>query len=231
MKNRDWFPSTRAEQNVMFVNFNAKIDNYKTVLGISTELIAKLHTICNTFIEVYQKVKQNRAADANMTSWQDKIFLGTPKGDPVPQAPTFVPINVPADASIGIFAEFREIVGFLKSNLSYTENIGLDLMIVATEGDQANAENISPDLKLSLKNDVSVEIVFKKLDFDSIEIQYRKAGTENWLLADKATTSPTMHTPQLTAAGQAEKFEYRGGYLQKNQRTGNWSPIYSVTVG
>jgi hypothetical protein len=231
MKNRDWFPRSRAEQNVMFVNFNAKIDNYKTVFGISSDLLAKLHTICETFIEVYQKVEQNRAANSNLTSWQDKIFLGTPKGDAVPQAPTFVPINVPANAFIGIFAEFRELVGFLKSNPNYTDNIGLDLMIVATETEQASLENISPDLKLTLKNDVSVEIAFKKLDFDAIEIQYRKAGAENWLPADKATTSPTIHTPQLTNAGQTEKFEYRGSYLQKNQRTGNWSPIYSVTVG
>ncbi len=231
MKNRDWFPSTRAEQNVMFVNFNAKINNYKTVFGLTDPLLAKLHTICDTFIEVYQKVEQNRAANSNLTSWQEKIFNGTPKGDPVPQAPTFVAITVPADAFIGIFAEFRELVGFLKSNPDYTENIGLDLMIVANDAEQANAENISPDLKLTLKNDVSVEIAFKKLDFDAIEIQYRKAGAENWLPADKATTSPTTHTPQLTVAGQTEKFEYRGSYLQKNQRTGNWSPIYSVTVG
>lgn len=231
MKNRDWFPSTRAEQNVMFVNFNAKINNYKTVFGLTDPLLAKLHTICDTFIEVYQKVEQNRAANSNLTSWQEKIFNGTPKGDPVPQAPTFVAITVPADAFIGIFAEFRELVGFLKSNPDYTENIGLDLMIVANDAEQANAENISPDLKLTLKNDVSVEIAFKKLDFDAIELQYRKAGAENWLPADKATTSPTMHTPQLTVAGQTEKFEYRGSYLQKNQRTGNWSPIYSVTVG
>lgn len=231
MRNRDWFPSTRAEQNVMFGNFNAKIDNYKSVFNLDDQLLGKLHTICETFLEVYQKVEQNRAAGANLTAWQDQIFNGEPKGDPVPKAPTFVAINVPADAFIGIFEEFRDLVGFLKKNPNYTENIGLDLMIVATEAEQANAEDISPNLKLSLKNDVSVEIMFKKSDSDSIEIQYRKAGTENWLLADKATTSPATHTPQLTIAGQAEKFEYRAIYLQKNQRTGSWSPIYSVTAG
>jgi hypothetical protein len=231
MKNRDWFPSTRAEQNVVFANFNAKIDDYKNVFGLTEPLLAKLHTICETFLEVYQKVEQNRAAGANLTSWQDTIFIGTPKGDPVPQAPKFAVINVPVGAFIGIFAEFREIVGFIKSNPNYTENIGLDLMIVAPETEQSNLNDASPNLKLALKNDVSVEIAFKKADFDAIEIQYRKASTENWLPADKATTSPTTHTPQLTVAGQAEKFEYRATYLQKNQRVGNWSPIYSITVG
>jgi hypothetical protein len=231
MRNRDWFPSTRAGQNVMFNNFNAKIDGYKDIFGLSNTQTERLHTICITFIEIYQKVEQNRAAMANLTAWQETVFKGEPKGNPVPKVPTFAIINLPETAFIGIFDEFREFVNFIKANPNYSESIGEDLLIVTLESEQQSLDEVFPDLKLSVKNDVSVEVSFKKFDFDAVEIQYRKAGTENWLLADKATNSPTIHTPQLTNAGQAEKFEYRAIYLQKNQRIGTWSPIYSITVG
>ncbi|MCU0238399.1 MAG: hypothetical protein MUC29_03080 [Pyrinomonadaceae bacterium] len=231
MKNRDWFPSTRAGQNVMFNNFNAKIAGYQPTFNLTNTQIERLQTICNTFTEIYQKVEQNRAAMANLTAWQETVFKGEPKGSAVPKVPTFADIELPGNAFIGIFDEFRELVAFIKANPNYSESIGEDLLIVTLESEQQSLDEVFPDLKLSVKNDVSVEVSFKKFDFDAVEIQYRKAGTENWLLADKATNSPTIHTPQLTNAGQAEKFEYRASYLQKNQRIGTWSPIYSITVG
>lgn len=231
MKSKDWFPSTRAGQNVMFNNFKAKIAGYKDIFGLSNTQTERLLTICDTFIEIYQKVEQNRAAMANLTAWQETFFKGNPKGGAVPKAPTFVTFDIAENAFIGIFDEFRDFVSFIKANPNYTESIGEDLLIVANETEQQSLDEIFPDLKLSVKNDTTVEISFKKFDFDAVEIQYRKAGTENWILADKATNSPTIHTPQLTNAGQAEKFEYRASYLQKNQRSGTWSPIYTITVG
>jgi hypothetical protein len=231
MKAKDWFPSSRAGQNVLFNNFKAKIGNYQTTFNLSEEQLRKLQTICDIFLEVYQKVEQNRAAMANLTAWQDAIFNGRPQGDPVPATPTFVDITLPANSFIGIFAEFRELVGFLKNHPNYTENIGLDLKIVAENNEGENLNEVSPELKLTVKNDNSIEVTFKKSDFDALELQYRKSGVEIWQLADKSTSSPVNHQPALSTAGQSEKFEYRGIYLLKNQRVGTWSPIYLVTAG
>ena len=138
---------------------------------------------------------------------------------------------MPPDSFIGILDEFREIVGLLKANLNYTESIGVDLMIAGEDSNGSGLIDSSPVLKLSNKNDTQVKIDFKKFEADAVEAQYRKAGTETWLLADKATFSPILHSPQFTTPGQAEKFEYRAIYLIKNERVGQWSPIYTITVG
>lgn len=231
MKKGDWFPANRAGKFSMFTNFDAKIDNYAENFGLTAQQLARLHLICQTFVEIHQKFDQNKAAMDNFVEWQNIVFKGAPQGTAVPNAPAFANINLSADSFIGIFDEFRETVGYLKNHLNYTENIGIDLMIVANDSADDDLNVIAPDMKVIAKNDDSVEISFKKGNFDSIEIQHRKTGTENWLTADKATFSPIVHKPPLTNPDQAEKFEYRAIYLRKNERAGNWSPIYAVTVG
>lgn len=231
MKMRDWMPTTRAGKFTMFNNVKAKIDGYKTIVGLDNDQVGRIILICDIYIEIYQKAEQIRASMADLTAWQEVVFNGEPRGDAAPKAPSFVSITLPADSFIGIFDEFREFVNYIKNHPGYTENIGLDLMIVAEDSGSNGLSDSAPELKLSVKNDTQVEIVFKKFEADGIEIQYRKAGTETWIPADKPTNSPVVHSPQFTTPGQAEKFEYRASFLVKNQRIGLWSPIYTITVG
>lgn len=231
MKSKDWMPSTRAGKNAMFTNFVAKIANYETTFGLTAGQMDAFRTICNSYIEIYDKTEQIRASNKDLTAWQRAIFIGEPRGNVAPNPPTFAPIIMPAGAFIGIYEEFRELVGYIKNHPAYTENIGHDLMIVGEDSNGDSLTDGSPELKLAAKNDTQVEIAFKKGEANAIEIQYRKAGTENWLLADKPTNSPILHSPQFTSPDQAEKFEYRAIFLAKNQRIGAWSPIYTITVG
>jgi hypothetical protein len=76
--------------------------------------------------------------------------------------------------------------------------------------------------------------VFVRLEkscFDTLELQWRKARTEMWQPADKSNVSPIVFTPTLTMLGVPEKFEFSAVYIIKNQRVGQWSQIYSLTVG
>jgi hypothetical protein len=215
----------------MFSNFKAKIEGYQATFGFDNDFKTRMWLICDIYIELYQKIEQIRATMSEVTAFQDTILNGEPRGDVAPPTPVFTTITMPPDSFIGILDEFRENVAFLKANPNYTESIGLDLMIVAEDSNGNGLTESSPDLKLAAKNDTQVEIAFKKLEADAIEIQYRKVGTETWLLADKATNSPIVHSPQFTTPGQAEKFEYRAIFLVKNERIGVWSPIYTITVG
>ncbi len=231
MKYKDWMPSTRAGKNAMFTNFLAKIDGYQATLSLTDEELGKLRTICNSYTLIYDKTEQIRATNQDLTSWQDAMFSGKPRGSAAPASPVFTTITLPSDAFIGILDEFRELVGFIKNNPAYTENIGIDLMIVAGDEDPDWLADAHPELKLATKNDTQVEVNFIKGDASSVEIQYRTVGMQTWNFADKSTTSPVVVSPQFPTPGQPEKFEYRGVYLVKNERVGNWSPIYSITVG
>jgi hypothetical protein len=86
-------------------------------------------------------------------------------------------------------------------------------------------------LKLSADLGGAVSVEWRKSGFDALELQYRKAGTEMWQLADKSTEKIIEFAPPITTPGAPEKFEFRAVYILKNQRTGQWSPIYTVTVG
>jgi hypothetical protein len=37
--------------------------------------------------------------------------------------------------------------------------------------------------------------------------------------------------PPVTTESVPEKFEFRAVYILKNQRLGQWSPVYTLTVG
>ncbi len=231
MKMKDWMPSTKAGKFTMFNNVKAKIAGYKDVIGLNDTQVERIIKICDIYLEIYQKTEQIRATAADLTNWQDTILNGEPRGSVAPNAPVFATITLPHDSFIGILDEFRDFVNYIKYNPNYSENIGLDLMIVAEDSGNNNLTESVPELKLGVKNDTQIEIGFKKFSADAIELQYRKAGTETWSLADKATNSPMIFSPQFSTPGQAEKFEFRAIFLVKNQRTGQWSPIYTIIVG
>lgn len=227
----DWYPSTRAAQRVMYQNVEAKIDSYRGKYDLSGDFLTRVHACCLTFIEGFDKLEQNKATGKQLTGWFNNILTGEPAGDPAPPPPVFQIVNLPGGAFIGLETVFRELMGFFKANPVYDEADGEDLMIVATDQSGEASEDATPVLKLGVSSSNVVSIEWKKSGFDALELQYRKAGTEMWQAADKSTEKIIEFTAPLTTPGVPEKFEFRGVFLQKNVRVGEWSAIYVITVG
>ncbi len=226
---RDWLNRPLPELNVMFANVNEKIGNYKTAYGLSDAWIAQVKLLCDTFTTVYAKIAQNRATDKQMSDWFGALLNGKPKGSPAPAAPEFQAVTMPAGATVGIIDDFRERMGFFKANAAYTEADGADLMIVSTPGEASDPNEATPELKVSVNLGGAIEVSYTKNEFSGLELQWRKAGAADWLMADKSTERIITFTP--AGINAPEKIELRGVYLLKNQRVGSWSPIYTVTVG
>lgn len=108
---------------------------------------------------------------------------------------------------------------------------GEDLMITGTESSPENVDESVPVLKLDATLGSFITIEWKKSGFDALELQYRKAGTEMWQAAEKSTEKIIEFQPTGTIPGTPEKYEFRAVFLQKNQRVGQWSAIYSITIG
>ena len=104
-------------------------------------------------------------------------------------------------------------------------------MITGTESSPENVNESVPVLKLDATLGSFITIEWKKSGFDALELQYRKAGTEMWQAADKSTEKIIEFQPTGTIPGTPEKYEFRAVFLQKNQRVGQWSAIYSITIG
>ena len=229
---KDWYPGDSATERLLYGNINAKIDAYATKYPVlSPDYLTEIHAMCNTFIEGYDKVEQNRATAKQMTNWFTNIVQSKQKDQPIPSAPNFLKFNIPSDATLGLERQCRAFARLMKSQSNYERADGLDLMIERPETDAPDLSNAAPELKLSVAMN-TVKTEWKKAGFDALELQYRKAdGEQMWQLADKSTEKIIEFDPPLTAPGAPEKFEFRAVYILKNQRVGQWSAIYLVTVG
>jgi hypothetical protein len=227
----DWYPTDGATERILYGNIDAKIDAYKGKYPFLTpDYLDKIHTMCQAFVQGFDKIEQNRATAKQMTTWFANIVGSKQTNDPMPSAPVFQAFNMPANATLGLEQQCRDFAGLFKRQLNYDKADGLDLMIERSKGDAPNFTEVQPELKLAASND-KVTIEWKKTGFDALELQYRKTGTTMWQPADKSTEKIIEFMPPFAAFGSPEKFEFRGVYLIKNQRVGNWSPTYTVTVG
>lgn len=225
----DWYPKSLAKQRTMYQNFNSKIGGYKAKYGLTDAQIAEVHIICETFIEIDDKINRNQATAKQMTEWRDNVLTGKPAGSQVPPAPVFQAFALPAGAFIGLEEKFRAFVRDFKNNPAYTEADGIDLMIVAPETEEIDLDTVQPEIDImSLPNGV-VMIDWRKGMFTALEVQYRAIGAMNWQLADKSTETTIRFDAPLT--NQPQKFEFRAIYLLKNERVGQWSIVHTLTVG
>lgn len=228
----DWYPTDGASERVLYGNIDLKIDNYTAKYSFLTvDYLKEIHAMCKAFIEGYDKLEFNRATAKQMTTWFANIVGSKQKGEPIPQPPVFQVFNMPAIATIGLEQQCREFAGLCKKQLNYDKADGLDLMIEREKSDGLNLEEAQPVLKISASADGLVTVEWKKTGFDALELQYRKDGSTMWQPADKSTEKVIEFTPPLATPGIPEKFEFRAVYLLKNKRVGNWTTIYTVTVG
>jgi hypothetical protein len=174
---------------------------------------------------------ENRATAKQMTGWFENIVSSKMTKDLVPEPPVFQAFVMPAGATIGLEEQCRQFARLMKNQPNYDEADGLDLMIEREASDDLNPGDSMPELKIIKNLDNSLEFQWKKAGFDMLELQWRRSGAAMWQQADKSTEKVITFTPPLTTPGEPEKFEFRAVYLIKNQRVGQWSPIYTETVG
>ena len=139
-------------------------------------------------------------------------------------------ISFPA-ATTGLEQQCRDFARLLKGQANYEAADGIDLMVDRGGVAPLDPSTAQPDLKITAGPAGDVTIEWRKSGFDALDLQYRKAGETMWQAADKSTEKTMDFMPAMTTPGTPEKFEFRGVYLMKNQRVGQWSAIFSVTVG
>ena len=149
-KNRDWLKGkTLPEQDTMFVNVEAKIDNYKTAYGLGAAWIDEVKLICGTFHAAFTGVMQSRASGKKRDTWFKELLETSQKKADAPTPPVFGQIALPDGAKGGLYERFREMMEFFKSNDAYSKADGDDLMITAPEGVERDASEAFPEFKFS----------------------------------------------------------------------------------
>lgn len=229
---RDWYPTTLDGERTLYGNIDSKINGYAVKYPFLTPAyLTAIHTMCGAFIEGYDKVTENRATAKQMSGWFENIVSSKQKNEPIPPAPVFQDFAMPVGATVGLEQQCREFARLMKNQPNYDPADGLDLMIEREKAGDLNVNDAMPELKITKNSNNSLDFEWKKTGFDMLELQWRKAGAAMWQQADKSTEKVINFAPPLTTPGAPEKFEFRAVYLIKNERVGQWSPIYTETVG
>lgn len=234
MKKRsiDWFPTTRPEQLVIFTNVKAKIGGYQATLPLPAAKVDRIMVICETFITVYNYVEQTRATLKQLTEWQELIFTakGGSQGANVPKPPTFNAVTLPDDAFLGIFQEFRNLRDDIVRADNYTAGIGEDLMLVATEGEDLDLNELVAAVKITSLAGYKLRAEGSLQGMDAMRFDYQRKGASTWSPVAFVTKLPAEFVITPQTAGEPETGVIRAVLLEKNEEVGSFSPQYPITI-
>lgn len=231
-KQKDWCPSTRPQQLVMFTNIKAKIGGYQAILPLAAGQVDRVMLVCETFIAVYNFVEQTRATMQQLTEWQDLIFTGEGgvQGAVAPKAPTFNSVALPDDAFVGIFQEFRSLRDAIVNAVNYTRGIGEDLMIVAPEGEDLNLNELAASAKLTPLAGYKVRAEGSLQGMDAMRFDYQRKGAGAWSPVAFLTKLPAEFAIAPQTPGEPETGIIRVVLLKDNTEIGQFSPLYPITI-
>ncbi|MGC2237672.1 MAG: hypothetical protein WA584_16030 [Pyrinomonadaceae bacterium] len=103
-------------------------------------------------------------------------------------------------------------------------------MIEKSEQSKLNPGEAQSELKPTVNLDNSVSFGWKKADFDLLELQWRKAGTEMRQHADKSNVSPLDFAPPLTTLSVPDYKKPARRTMVADCRAGDWV-IFFISAG
>jgi hypothetical protein len=122
----------------------------------------------------------------------------------------------------------RRFLRFIKAHPAYTDSIGADLGIRATQVTLA-PDSVQPALTAVVRSD-AVRLNFKKGRVDGVNIYTRLAGEPSWTFLARDHQSPYDDRRPVQKPGVAERREYHARALRGDSEIGAPSPIVSVLV-
>ncbi|SRR5581483_1468648 len=182
------------------------------------------------YLVTLQDLVQNYAQQ--ITSNKNLYRGGNAPSAPAPAGFT-LPTPLPPVVAPGIVPRLRSLVGRIKNDTGYVDSIGQDLNIEGPEQTGPDFSNFAPVLDLSI-NGGRVEVGWSWQGcgkyLDMIEILVDRGDGKGFVLLAHDTTTPSyVDTTPLPASPAIWK--YKAIYMVGDQRVGQWSVEYSITVG
>lgn len=229
MARGNWWPGALNDQIALAQNFQGKIGTYAGALPLTPAQVDLFQALCDAIIGSIQFVEVSKETMKAATAWRDLVLFGEPEGDPVGAAPIFVIGGSPAytRGSVDQFFKARDLILALPG---YTEVIGEDLGLIGPEISKEPEAEVAPSLKVAAESGYKIKVSGSMQGYSQLRLEWRRAGTANWVLITFVSNLPAEITIAPSAAGQPENGELRGIFVQKNQEFGNYSPSYPVTI-
>jgi hypothetical protein len=213
------------DQLVLIQNFQSKIANYQTALGLTAAQVTAAAALCAGYIEAFSLTEQCRATMKAQIQWRDMAFYGTPKGGTLPDSPVF-PTNVAPLHTKGVVTQFFELRDQIVNAPGYTDAIGQDLGIVGHSIQPTPPLEVKPSLKPSVSFGNWVNFSGCMQGMSGLRIEYAPKGGEFRTVGFLTNTPGSV---QITTT-QPEAGQLRAIFIKKNEDYGNYSDNYPVVL-
>jgi hypothetical protein len=224
------FPKSQAEINALLQIWLVKLPNWAILYGLSNETVKQAQDDAIVYKHILDITLQFESDRSELSSYRENMFTGNPTSAAAayPEV-TLTPLPTLAiGAKPGIQIRNKVLFNFLKAHPSRTTESLSDLGILTASPPKVAAADLRPSLKVSAKINDRVEIAFGKQGQNAMRVQMRR-GTFDWLTVGDPTSTPFIDNT-ASIAGNPEKREYRGVFLQKNETVGQFSDIASVVT-
>lgn len=228
MARKFWWPSSMPDQLVLMQNFHSKIGNYAATLGLSPDELMAAEGLCDAFIGTFNVAEQCRQTMQAMTQWRDRVFHGTPVGNPAPPAPVFPVVGTVA-YTLGVVKQFIALRDRIVASPNYTLAIGEDLGLVGAQITPPPPSSVKPVFKTVSTSGLTVNLVGSMQGMDALRVEYAPNGGSFQPVAFLTNTPGGFQiTPQNP--NQPENGRIRAVFIKKNAEYGTYSSEYPVTV-
>jgi len=225
------YPDSAEELLEALTLGEANFDTYRADIGGTAEDKTE---ISQDRANLAQAIANQALAEADkqvVTQIKNAVYEGNTE-DSVAAYPPFALVPLPfPEVKAGCLARFREKKARFKAAKGYTKEIGIAMGMEKASGGAISLDSLIAALKALDIGNYQYTVAFQKQGQSAMLVQYRLKGTEKWLEAKTALTSPvTIDLPASATEDGAVQIEIRGRLLKGNQQVGQWSPIYTLTV-
>ncbi len=221
-------PNNEGELVPWLTNFGPKLANYAATLGIAPADVTATRTDIDYIVYLINvRVPAERQTLAATVEFKNFMKDGDPSAPlPATLPGTVAPPDYPAPVSPGALARLRKLVQNIKSRPGYTDTIGQDLGIIASDGAQSDP---APTLTLAGAGSGNVTIQWNKSGWTGVKVQGRINGGA-WTDLGIDLFSPFVDTRPVATPGNPEHREYRASYLDGDSILPDFSQVLQVTV-
>jgi hypothetical protein len=220
-----YLPSDDAGKGSWLNNLASKLPAYQAALGLTAGDVTSITNDAAFFNYALGAQTQVAAYSQQWTSYKNSARNGSdPALGPSPVAPTFG--VAPTPVAPGIIGRATALVARIKVAPGYTDSIGQALQLVGAD-QTVDVNTLKPVLTVELDAG-AVDIGWVKQGMDALEIWVNR-GTGFVFLSIDSIPDYTDTAP-MPAAGQSALWQYKGIYLQADQRVGQWSDVVSIPV-
>jgi hypothetical protein len=199
-----FIPGANGRLSTWAANYKAKIALHGPALGLSAEDITKQQTAAQGIVDTLNKIEQKKS-ELGQASTAKKLFKDNE------------------------FKMIRGAVSGYKKVTGYTEDIGRELGVVATNVNVVT-EELKPSARLKTEPGL-VKVFFNKRKMYGATIFSRLQGVADWTELSSEVTSPYIDRRPLAEPGKPELREYMVRCYDGRIDIGQHSDVTSIVFG